>query len=159
MISRVIVVIFSCCISFFAIAQTSKKIAPFSIKQVNHKTYTYKQLKQNTPTVLVYFSPTCDHCKAFLKQLLKQKGLASKQIVLVTYLPVEELKPFVDEFKLNHYSNIKTGTEGYSFTVRKYYDVQRFPFIAAYDKQLLLKKVLPYTEDGKKAVAQLVKIW
>lgn len=159
MISRTLAVLFTCCISFIAVAQTTKAIAPFSIEQVNHKTFTYKQLKPNTPTVLVYFSPTCEHCKDFVKELLKQKTLASKQIVLVTYLPVEELKPFADEFKLNKYSTIKTGTEGYTFLVRKYYDVQRFPFIAVYDKQLQLKKILPYTEDGKKAVAQLVKLW
>jgi hypothetical protein len=143
-------------------AQQNNKtgIAPFSIEQVNGKIYTYKELNKNIPTVLVYFSPTCDHCKVFLKDLLQhQKELKSKQIVMVTYLPVNELKPFVTEFNLEKYSNIKVGTEGYSFVVRKYYNVERFPFIAIYNSNLQLKKILPYSEDAGKTVLQIMKLW
>jgi hypothetical protein len=77
---------------------------------------------------------------------------------MVTYLPLDELKPFVSEFNLNKYSTIKVGTEGYSFVVRKYYNVERFPFIAVYDKQIQLKKILPYSENASANVAQVMKL-
>jgi thioredoxin-related protein len=146
---------------FVAAQQNTKTaIAPFSIEQANGKTFTYKELKKNIPATLIYFSPTCDHCKEFLKDLLQhKKELATKQIVMVTYLPVNELKPFVTEFNLEKYNNIKVGTEGYTFIVRKYYNVERFPFVAVYNSNLQLKKILPYSEDASKTVAQLVKFW
>ena len=59
-----------------AFAQETKipnTIAPFKITLVNGKTYTYQQLAKGKPTVLVYFSPTCDHCKKFTEAMLKRK--------------------------------------------------------------------------------------
>lgn len=151
----------ACLLFTVAVAQqNSKAIAPFKIQLVNKNYYTYKELKKNTPSLLVYFSPTCEHCNTFVKELLKHKDvIASKQIVLITYLPVEELKPFVATFGLDKYANIHTGTEGYTFIVRKYYNVERFPFVAVYDKQLQLKKVLPYSEDAAKTVSEVLRLW
>ena len=146
------------CLSLFAqqTKVTKTTIAPFKITLADGKTYTYKQLDKNKPTILVYFSPTCDHCKHFTEAMLKRKkDLADKQIVMVTYLPLEQLKPFVDEYHLEDYPNIKVGTEGYSFIVQKYYGVQGFPFVVEYDKSGKLSKVVPYNKQSELMAAQL----
>ncbi len=139
--------------------QTKSSIAPFSIVMLNGKTYTYKELKKNVPTVLVYFSPTCEHCQAFTKELLKHdEELKNKQIVMVTYQPVKEMKPFDSTFHISSKHYIKMGTEGYTFVVQKWYGVQRFPFVAMYNKEMKLVKTIPFVtqpEEVSKEIASL----
>lgn len=134
-------------------------IAPFKITLVNGKPYNYLQIKKNIPTVLIYFSPTCDHCKAFTKELLTHdKELRSKQIIMVGYEPVKEMKGFDSTFHISAKPYIKMGTEGYTFIVQKYYGVQRFPFVAMYNKSGKLVKTIPFVtepEDAAKAIAAL----
>ena len=154
-----------CCLTFllagfvcFTIqAQKNKTgIAPFKITLVDGRTYTYTQLKKNIPTILIYFSPTCNHCKNFTTELLKhEKDLKDKQIVMVTYTPISDLKPFDSTYNLSSKSFIKAGTEGYSFTVQKYYHVQQFPFIALYNKKLELVKTLSPTDEPEVLARQI----
>ena len=149
---------------FFSLAlfaqQTNKAgIAPFVITGVNGKTYTYKQLQPNTPTVLIYFSPTCDHCKEFTKELLKnKKELASKQFVMVTYGPPAEMKPFDAQFHITSLPNFKMGTENYTFIVQKYYNVQRFPYVVMYNKQMKAVKTIPMVTNPEDAVQQIIAL-
>jgi hypothetical protein len=71
MYKKLVGVIIASCMFLFVTAQQNKAaIAPFKIEQANGKFYTYKELKKNMPAVLVYFSPTCEHCKVFVKELL-----------------------------------------------------------------------------------------
>ncbi|MEO8712282.1 MAG: hypothetical protein ABI405_09180, partial [Parafilimonas sp.] len=93
---------------------------------------------------VIYFSPTCDHCKEFTEELLKHEDeLKNKQLVMITYLPLADLKTFDSLYDLSSKPFFKLGTEGYSFIVRKYYNIERFPFVALYDKQMKLIKILP----------------
>ena len=146
------------CSSVFA-QQNKSGIAPFSIVMLNGKTYTYKELKKNVPTVLVYFSPTCEHCQAFTKELLKyDKELKNKQIVMVTYQPVKEMKPFDSTFHISSKHYIKMGTEGYTFVVQKYYGVQRFPFVAMYNKDMKLVKTIPFVTQPEKVSKEIASL-
>lgn len=133
----------------FVFAQANKTgIAPFKITLANGKPFTYKQLKPNTATVLIYFSPTCDHCKEFTKELLThEKQLLNKQIIMVGYEPVAEVKKFDSVYHVSSKPNFKIGTEGYTFIVQKYYQVQRFPFVAMYNKQMKLVKTIPFVTE------------
>ena len=130
------------CLAVFS-QQNKTGMAPFKITLLNGKSYSYNQLKKNIETILIYFSPTCDHCKDFTGELLKhQNALKDKQIIMVTYVPAEEIKPFDSLYHISSKPNFKIGTEGYSFIVRKYYDVQRFPAVYIYNKQMKLVKTL-----------------
>ena len=148
------------CVASFAgiFAQTTSKttIAPFKITLTNGKTYTYKELAKDKPAILVYFSPTCEHCKKFTEAMLnRKKDLAGKQIVMVSYLPLNQVKAFDDEYHLSSSPNIKVGTEGYTFIVQKYYNVTNFPFVVEYDKTGKLSKVVKYNEKSEEMAAQL----
>ena len=137
--------------------QNKTAIAPFKITLVDGSTFTYKQLKKNIPTVLIYFSPTCDHCKNFTTALMKhEKQLQNKQIIMVTYLPVSELRPFDSTYHLSSKHFIKAGTEGYSFIVQKYYKVGQFPFIALYNKNMKLVKKLSPADEPEVLAEQIV---
>ncbi|MDQ2752146.1 MAG: thioredoxin fold domain-containing protein [Bacteroidota bacterium] len=145
--------------SVFAQQNGKTGIAPFSIRMLNGKTYTYKELKKNTPTVLIYFSPTCEHCQAFTKELLKyDKELKDKQIVMVTYQPVKEMKPFDSMFHISSKHYIKMGTEGYTFLVQKYYGVQRFPFVVMFNKEMKWVKTIPFVTEPEEVAKEVVSL-
>ena len=74
---------------------------------------------------------------------------------MVFYLPIDVVKKFDDELHLSSNSNIKVGTDGYTFIVQKYYNVQRFPFVVEYDKNGKLSKVVKYSEKSGEMAEQL----
>lgn len=152
----IVLLAFGVCVSAFS--QSGKKgMAPFKITLLNGKTYTYQQLKKNTPTVLIYFSPDCDHCKNFTAELLKHKDeLKNRQIVMVTYLPVAEMKPFDSTYHITSMPNFIMGTEGYSFIVRKYYDVGLFPSIYIFNKEMQLVKTVKPSQTPEALVKEIL---
>src|SRR4051812_31095370 len=116
MIKKIILILLAINICFTVFSQQNNKtgIAPFKITLLNGKSYSYSQLKKNTGTVLIYFSPTCDHCKNFTEELLEhESALKDKQIIMVTYVPIEEVKPFDSLYHISAKPNFKIGTEGY----------------------------------------------
>jgi hypothetical protein len=53
---------------------------------------------------------------------------------MITYLPVEKVTEFVNEYSLNKCPDIYAGTEGTTFFVRDYYKITDLPFLALYNK-------------------------
>lgn len=116
-----------------------RKIPPFHIQLSDGDSLLSTDLKKNTQVMIVYFDPTCEHCQAFTRDILKKiHAFDHVEIVYITYTPLSEVQKFVKDFGLNKYANFKVGTEGDSFVVQKFYYVSRFPFIALYDKQGML---------------------
>mgnify|MGYP001792918939 FL=1 len=69
---KIIITLLASFTCFTVFSQSNKTgIAPFKITLVDGKPYTYTQLKKYTLTAVIYFSPTCDHCKEFTEDLLK----------------------------------------------------------------------------------------
>ncbi len=111
-----------------------KGLPQFSIQLTDGKTFRTTDLEKNKPVMIIYFDPECDHCHAFLEKLLPNLALFSKdQILLVTYVPVKELKNYVDHSALAKYPQLKIGTEGSNYAVRYFYDVVQFPYVALHD--------------------------
>ena len=110
-------------------------IAPFEIKLTDGQVYNAANLKKNTPVILVYFAPDCDHCAAFAKELMAHYAvIKNKQLLMITYFPLPEVNKFDKQYNLSSHPNIKVGTEGNLFIVQKYYGIQRFPFIVLYNR-------------------------
>lgn len=146
---RSLLVLMSLIITVAANAQSTAKkktdrIAPFSIKLADGSTFTSAQLKKEA-TVLIYFSPDCEHCQHFTKEMVDnyKKYFTNKQVVMVTYLSAEEVKKFNELFELKNYKNIIVGTEERTFVVRNYYNVTRFPYVALYNASGKEVKIFP----------------
>lgn len=93
------------------------------------------ELKKNTPLILIYFAPDCYHCRSFIGDFIGAiKQFSQTQIVLVSHVPISELKKFSKDFSLTTYPNIKIGTEGTSFYLPSYFKIGNFPFTALYNK-------------------------
>ena len=108
----------------------------FKITQADGKIFKASDLKSGKPTVLIYFSPECDHCQVFMKEFFKKpEGFSKANILMVTYLPVNRVVSFVKEYPVGKYPNITVGTEGMGFLIRDHLGIQNMPFAAVYDKK------------------------
>jgi thioredoxin-related protein len=130
--------------SAIGIAQSTdaKPLAPFEITLINNQSFKAFQLKKNEPVILMYFSPECDHCKDLTKEIVKQaKSIGTRQLVMVTYFPIAEVKKFANDLSLQKYPNIRVGTEGMTLIVQKHYNIRNFPFLVLYNKSGKLVKM------------------
>ena len=108
----------------------------FKITQANGKIFKASELKTGRPTLLIYFSPECDHCQVFMKEFFKKGDAFSKSnVLMITFLPVDRVVSFVKEYPVGKYPNIIAGTEGMGFLVRDHLGIQNMPFAALYDKK------------------------
>lgn len=122
-------------------AQYDNHIPPFHIALTDSSYFSSKQLKKNKPLLLVYFSPECDHCKKFTDSLVANiNSFKNIQIVMMSYFSLNEIKKFERNYRLATFTNIKTGTEGYTFKVLKFYNISRFPFVAVFNSKGILQK-------------------
>ena len=102
----------------------------------NGGNFSADSLKKNKPVVLIYFAPDCGHCQALMKELFATVSDFNKaEVVLITFKPLAELQPFVQQYNINQYSNFKVGTEVPIFFIRYFYNVTTTPFTALYDKK------------------------
>jgi hypothetical protein len=95
------------------------------------------------PAVLIYFQPDCEDCRQFTS-LFTADGvfLRHYQVIMVTNSDIGKLKQFVTRFGLNGKKNVIAGTEGWAGSLQRRLDVRRFPFVAVYDRQRMLRAVL-----------------
>ena len=112
-----------------------KGIPPFDIQMVNGQHLKSSDLRKDQPLMLIYFDPTCDHCHVFINELLKQINLFKDvQIVMITYVPLDQVKSYLTGSELSKQQGIKVGTEGTTFVVRYFYDIVQFPYVALHKK-------------------------
>lgn len=108
-------------------------VPPFSILQVDSTTLSKDNLKRQ-PTLIMFFSPDCDHCKHQWTDMQKRmKDLKKYQIIMVTYQPFEEMVGFYKAQKIANYPNIKMGRDT-KFFLPPFFKIQSLPFQALYDK-------------------------
>ncbi|THU40743.1 redoxin domain-containing protein [Niastella caeni] len=108
-------------------------VPPFTILQVDSTTFSKEKLKHQ-PTLIMYFSPDCDHCKHQWADMQKRMNdLKKYQIVMVTYQPFEEMVDFYKKQKIADYPNIKLGRDT-RFFLPPFFKIQNLPYQALYDK-------------------------
>lgn len=109
-------------------------IPPFTVLQVDSTSLTKDNLKKHQPTLIMYFSPDCDHCKHQWEDMEKNmKELKKYQIVMITHQPFDLMKAFYNNHNIASYSNIKMGQDT-KFFLPPFYRMQSLPFMALYDK-------------------------
>ena len=74
--------------------------------------FTKDELKKKKATVIIIFSPTCEHCVEETKELKEKIGLFKKaQIVMVSPLEYSYLRQFYDDNKIADYPTITMGRD------------------------------------------------
>ena len=111
-------------------------IPPFHLLKVDSSTYfTKDDLKKNRRTIIMFFSPDCEHCKHQTRDMLADfSKFKDIEIVMATFQPFTEMKDFYTYFRIADHSNIKMGRDEKYF-LPPYYKMQSLPYIALYDKK------------------------
>lgn len=136
--------------------QLKQEMPPFKIRLTSGAGYTFQEIKSNQPVVLIYFDTDCDHCMEFAKELMKPSyHLADKQIIWITYQNMKKTLKFDNMYKISSAPNCKIGSEGYTFVVQKFYNINKFPFVILFNKTHKLEKVLS-TSDAPALLAKQI---
>lgn len=133
---------------------TQYPLPQFSILLTDSATwYTKNDLPKRKKTMIMLFSPDCDHCKheteLIKKNISRFRGI---QIVMVTPMPFHKMREFYEHFELQQYKNITVGRDP-KFFFSNYFKVHYLPFLAIYDKNYKLLK----TFEGSTKWEDLVK--
>ena len=92
-------------------------------------------IPEGKPTVLIFFSPDCEHCQQTAKSIVAKKdSLKEVQFYFFTPVRLELLKNFITDTKLMELNHVKAGKDFDTF-FPVYYSTQYVPFIAVYDAQ------------------------
>ena len=111
-------------------------IPPFHLLKLDSATYLTKDdIKKHRLTMVMFFSPDCDHCKHQTESILANtKKFKDVEIVMATYQPFSEMKEFYAHYHLNKHPNIKIGRDE-KFFLAPFYKIRNLPYLALYDKK------------------------
>lgn len=131
------------------------KLPDFKLLLTDSSTSFYtEQLSKKKTTILMSFSPDCDHCKQQTKEIIENiKEFKDVQIVMATTLPFEMMKAFYAEYKIASYKNIIMGRDVLYF-FPKYFLNHYLPLFAIYNK----KGDLLHYFDGGVSTAELIRL-
>jgi len=144
----------SICLMHLNTDAQSLSLPEINITQANGEKFTTQQIPTGKAIALIYFSPECEHCQSFMKSFFKEAAKFKDIFVLmITYLPLDRVVKFSEEYPVADYPNIVAGTEGMAFLVRDHFKIDNIPFLANYDK---VGKLIS-TYDGNPSIEKLKK--
>jgi thiol-disulfide isomerase/thioredoxin len=109
-------------------------------KAPDSTTFTRNDLHKKKNTIFIIFSPDCEHCQRETEMLTQNiDKFKNTQIVMVTYLPWEEMVAFYHRYKIANYPQI-TMARDTKFFFPVFFKVRNLPSIFVYDKKGNLKK-------------------
>ncbi len=126
-------------------------VPPFKIMLAPDSTVFSKgDLKKKRSTVIIVFSPDCDHCLHATRDLLANHDLFKKaQIVMATSMAFQHVQKFYNDMRIAAFSNIKVGSDNAAF-LHSFYEVRTFPAIFVYDKKGKFKATFDSHAEFKK---------
>ncbi len=103
-------------------------IPPFRVMLLpDSAVFTHEQLEKGKQTIIMIFSPDCEHCVNSIKDLLAHVDLFKKvQFVMATPLSFALTKKFYNEHGFDAYPNIHMGTMN-DFALGQYFNMHMFP--------------------------------
>ena len=142
---RISVSIFILCLSQFCFSQADSTkpvylrfptIPLFTIYKASDSTaFTREDLQKKKSTVFIIFSPDCEHCQHETEALIGNiDKFKDAQIVMIDYLPHEEMVKFYNDYKIANYPLITMGRDA-KFFFPIFFHIQSLPAIYVYDKK------------------------
>lgn len=128
-------------------------LLPDSVTQVNTST-----IQKGRPTVLLYFSPDCEHCQAETSFIIRHMdSLRHVQFYFLTNDSIERIKVFKAVYKLDKYDNITVGWDNQFFFPRIFKGAMP-PYSVLYDKDKKQQKIFQGDEEAEKLVQYANKL-
>jgi thiol-disulfide isomerase/thioredoxin len=109
--------------------------------------YNTATIPEGRPSVIMFFSPTCGHCKLATEHLLsRMDSLKNIDFYLVSNAHnVTDIMKFSKEYHLGDYPNIQLVGQDYEFFFISFYAAKFVPDFALYDKH---KKLVSLFESN-----------
>lgn len=125
-----------------AVAENIKTIPEFSYKTIEGKPFSKQDLKDDTPTVFLYFNSDCEHCQSEAEQIRDNiEKFANAQLVFISFEEPQKITAFATKYKLIGYDKITfLCDKQVSFAIT--FDVKSLPTVVIYDKnKKLVEKI------------------
>jgi len=148
-----------------AMAQTAEapykrfpEVPPFQLLLSDSATmFTKDMLKKNKATIVMLFSPTCEHCQHEVKEMLKNKtAFKNVQIVMSTLSSISEMNQFYKDYHLDQLPDVTIGKD-VRYILPPFYQLHNFPFLAFYDRKKQLVSVFEGSMPMDKLKVELEK--
>ena len=105
------------------------------VKAPDSTAFSRENLKKKKPVIFMIFSPECEHCQHETKALIADiNKFKNAQIVMITWLPYEEMIQFYKDYKIANYPEITMARDD-KFFFPSFFKVRNFPSIYVYDKK------------------------
>jgi len=99
-------------------------------------------IREGNPVILFYFNPDCPYCKAQITDILNHISIfKGVQFYLFTSYQYKDLEDFYKRYHLKDYPNITVAVD-YSNFFSTHFPVDAVPYLAIYDKEKKLKRIL-----------------
>jgi peroxiredoxin len=125
-----------------AVAENIKTIPEFSYKTIEGNPFSKEDLKDNTPTVFVYFNSECEHCQSEAEQIRDNvEKFSNTQLVFISFEDPKKIMAFATQYKLIGYDKVVFLCDSkVSFSTT--FDVNSLPTVVIYDKnKKLIEKI------------------
>ena len=107
----------------------------FNLLSVDSVVFTQNSIAPDKPTIIMMFSPDCDHCQKQLDDLLAIPELTSTtQVVMISMAPVIYNREFYKKNKLEKYPFVYLGMD-YQGLCLRYYKPHTVPVLVFYNKK------------------------
>lgn len=98
----------------------------------SNKIYTNKVVQKNKPTVIIYFSPTCNHCQHQAEEITSHYNqLRDINFLFVSAYDLMDIRQFSQAYALARFNNILVAHDPYG-NLRKFMELQTLPGILLY---------------------------
>ena len=116
------------------VAEHIKTIPVFSYNTISGKEFSNTDLKDEIPTVFLYFNSECEHCQNEAEQIRDNVDkLENVQLVFVSFEEPKKITAFAKKYKLVGYDKIIFLCDSkVSFATT--FDVNSLPAVVIYDK-------------------------
>lgn len=115
------------------------------------------EIPSGNPVVLMFISPSCEHCQKETEKLLtKMQELNNVKFFFISIEPLHELAVFNKYYHLSRYSNIVIGKD-LALSMVKHFEIQSPPFTAVFNKDKELFAVFNGEFDINKLVEMIHK--
>lgn len=131
-------------------------IPQFTIYKASDSTkFTREDLEKRKATVFIIFSPDCEHCQQETEALIANiDKFKNAQIVMVEFLPHDQMVKFYKDYKIENYPNIIMGRDA-KYYLPLFFKVQTLPAIYVYDKKGRFKQAFSGSVSMEKIAAAL----
>ena len=134
-------------------------IPPYKILTTKDQNLTPADLEKNKPVMIIYFAPDCPHCQKLIKDMKPSMGkFKNIQVIMITFSDIRMVKTFENDYGLKAYPNFILGTEGYTYTVQRFYQLKHTPFVAIYDKNGKLVQAFEKQPEASDLLTAIKKV-